>query len=198
MRRPSPQLATERLILRPWTQQDYPAFAQLNGNAQVREFFPKALTSQESDAEADRIQQHFATHGFGFWAVQTHDAPQFIGMVGLWRPGFDAHFTPCVEIGWRLMPHVWGLGYATEAARRVLAYGFTELGLSQVVAMTVPANVRSQRIMQKLGMTHNPADDFDHPKVEPVSPLLRHVLYRIDAPMQRKEDAEKRGHPTLT
>ena len=107
---------------------------------------------------------------------------EFIGYVGLAVPGFEAHFTPCVEIGWRLATPYWNLGLATEGARAVLDYAFSTVGLNEVVSFTVPANVRSRRVMEKLGLTHNPSDDFDHPRLPPDHPLRRHVLYRIRNP----------------
>lgn len=142
------------------------------------EFFQSPLTRAESDAFVDRIETHFDRHGFGFCAAELRDTGAFAGLIGLAVPAFDAPFTPCVEIGWRLSPAIWGLGLATEGARAALRYAFDELALTEVVAYTVPANVRSRRVMEKLGMTHNPTDDFDHPRIPEGHPLRRHVLYR--------------------
>lgn len=143
------------------------------------EFFPKALNRAESDVMAVRIREHFDRHGFGLWAIEVAGAADFVGLVGLSIPRFEAHFTPCVEIGWRLAFDYWGQGYATEAARAALEFGFDQLQLDEIVSFTVPANERSRRVMERLGMTHDPAEDFDHPNLPVGDPLRRHVLYRI-------------------
>jgi ribosomal-protein-alanine N-acetyltransferase len=143
------------------------------------EHFPSVLSPAESETLADRVDAHFAQHGFGLWAVEVPDQIPFIGFVGLAIPSFEAPFTPCVEVGWRLGVEHWKRGYATEAARAALAFGFGPLGLREIVSFTVPENARSRRVMERLGMTHDPADDFDHPS------LLghrRHVLYRLRSP----------------
>lgn len=146
------------------------------------QFLPKCLSRTESDALVDRIQTHFQNHSFGLYAVELRDGPSFIGFLGLSVPAFQAHFTPCVEIGWRLAANQWGRGFATEGANAVLKHAFDELKLPQVVSFTVPANVASRRVMEKIGMTHNPADDFDHPNLPEGTPLRRHVLYRKQRP----------------
>jgi ribosomal-protein-alanine N-acetyltransferase len=169
-------LQTRRLLLRRWLSADRPSFAALNADARVMEHFPSVLTRAESDAAADRIEQHFERHGFGLWALEILGVAPFAGFVGLAVPAFEAHFTPCVEIGWRLAPEHWGFGYATEAARAALNFAFVELCLGEVVSFTVPRNHRSRRVMERIGMTHNPADDFDHPHMP--ERLRRHVLYR--------------------
>jgi RimJ/RimL family protein N-acetyltransferase len=143
------------------------------------EFLPKRLTRHESDAAAACIREEFARRGFGKWAVEAGPGANFVGYVGLAVPAFDAHFTPCVEIGWRLAAEHWGRGYATEAATAVVAYAFDQLGLEEVVSFTVPDNWRSRRVMERLGMTHAPSDDFDHPSLPNGHPLRRHVLYRL-------------------
>jgi RimJ/RimL family protein N-acetyltransferase len=132
-----------------------------------------------SDAFVARAEAHFEERGFGLWAVEVRDGGTFAGFVGLSTPRFDAHFQPSVEIGWRLGPEHWGRGYATEGARAALAFGFEVLRLEGIVSFTVPANVRSRRVMEKIGMTYDPADDFDHPLLAEGHPLRRHVLYRI-------------------
>lgn len=175
----APSLRTERLLLRTFTERDLAPFASLNADARVMEHFPSLLTRAESDATVQRITDHFARHGFGLWAVEVPGVCDFIGFVGLWTPSFEAHFTPCVEVGWRLAATHWGKGYATEGARAALRFGWDRLGLDEIVAMTVPKNLRSRRVMEKIGMTYSPADDFDHPKIADDSPLRRHVLYRI-------------------
>jgi RimJ/RimL family protein N-acetyltransferase len=168
-----------RLTLRAWRDDDLPHFARINADPRVAEFLPSTLTRDESDAMAGRIRAHFDAHGFGLWAVELRETGAFIGFTGLARQTFDAPFTPCVEIAWRLDADQWGRGYATEAARIALARGFDEHGLREIVSFTVPDNRRSIRIMEKLGMTRDPADDFDHPRLAPGHPLRRHILYRI-------------------
>ncbi len=174
-----PTLTTSRLLLRPWRDADGDPFAAMCADQLVMEFFPKLLDRAESDATIDRIQDHFARHGYGLWAVEIVDVAPFAGFVGLSIPQFDAHFTPCVEVGWRLARDHWGQGYASEAAQASLEFGFRQLGLDEIVSMTAVANLRSRRVMQRIGMTHTPADDFDHPKLAADDPLCRHVLYRL-------------------
>lgn len=142
-------------------------------------FFPSTLTRERSDEFADRIEAHFEKHEFGLWAVEVRDDTDFIGYVGLSTPSFDAHFMPAVEVGWRLARACWGSGFATEAARAAIADGFERIGLPEIVSFTSPLNVRSIRVMERLGMTRNPADDFDHPRLPQGHRLRRHVLYRI-------------------
>lgn len=172
-------LSTPRLLLREWRDADLPAFAALNGDERVMQHMPKRLTPAESDAQAARIREHFDEHGFGLWAVEVVGGAEFIGFVGLSVPRFEARFTPCVEIGWRLAFEHWGRGYATEAARRALEHAFETLALDEVVSFTVVANDRSRRVMERLGMTRRPEEDFDHPLLPADSPLCRHVLYRL-------------------
>jgi len=175
----APILTTARLRLRQWREEDLAPFAALNADPQVMEFFPKVLTRAESDAVAGRIRDHFARHGFGLWAVEAPGAADFVGFVGLAVPSFEAHFTPCVEIGWRLGREHWGHGYATEAASAALAFGFGARALDEIVAFTVPANIASRRVMGRLGMRRLPADDFEHPAIAAGHPLRSHVLYRL-------------------
>jgi RimJ/RimL family protein N-acetyltransferase len=173
---------TERLLLRRWRPADRAPFAELNADPRVMEYFPAALSRDESDALADRIDAHFGAHGFGLWAIEIPDAAAFAGFCGLSVPTFAAPFVPCVEIGWRLAADHWDRGYATEAARAVLAIGFDTLALSEIVSFTTAGNTRSRRVMERIGMHHNPSDDFDHPGLPHRHPLRRHVLYRIAAP----------------
>ena len=168
-----------RVRLRPWRNEDRAPFAAMNADERVMEFFPKLLSRTESDALVDGIQAHFVRHGFGLWAVEVPDVAPFIGFTGLAVPRFTAPFTPCVEIGWRLAAEHWGMGYATEAARLALAYGFETAGLAEIVSFTTIANLRSRAVMKRLGMQRDPADDFDHPSVPDGHPLQRHVLYRL-------------------
>lgn len=172
------ELITARLRLRPWRVSDRAPFAALNADPRVSEFLPTPLDSKASDAFVDRIERHWREHGFGLFAVELLEAPRFLGYVGLVVPPFEARFTPCVEIGWRLAPSHWGRGLATEGARAVVHHAFAAVGLPELLSWTVPANARSRRIMEKLGMTHDPADDFDHPSLPPGHRLSRHVLYR--------------------
>jgi ribosomal-protein-alanine N-acetyltransferase len=177
-------LSGARVVLRPWRDEDRAAFAAMNADARVMEFLPKPLSRAESDALVDRIQAHFTTHGFSLWAVEVPESP-FIGFTGLSTPRFSAAFTPCVEVGWRLALEHWGKGYATEAARLALAYGFETAGLDEIVSFTTVANLRSRAVMERLGMRRDPADDFDHPSLPAGHPLRRHVLYRLRATRPR-------------
>ena len=171
-------LETERLRLRTWRETDREPFALMNADPRVMEFFPDVLSRSQSDALADRIQEHFTEVGFTFFAAELRESAEFIGFTGLAVPSFDAYFTPCVEIGWRLAAQCWGQGFATEAARAVLHHGFETLRMDEIVAFTVPSNVRSRRVMEKIGMVRDPAGDFDHPRLPEGHPLRRHVLYR--------------------
>ena len=175
----SPVLRTERLLLRPWRSADRPAFARMNADPDVMEFFVAPLTREESDAFVDRLEAGFAAHGFGVWAVEELSTGAFIGFAGLLHQTFEAAFTPAFEIGYRLAKHAWNQGYATEAAREAVRFGFERAGLDEIVSMTAVGNVRSRAVMDKLGMTHDLCDDFDHPRVPGGHPLKRHVLYRL-------------------
>jgi RimJ/RimL family protein N-acetyltransferase len=174
-------LETDRLILRRWRDTDRAPFAAINADPRVMEFFPATLTRAESDAGVARIEQHWHTHGFGLYAVdlKADGAHQFIGFIGLARPGFEIDFTPCIEIGWRLDASVWGRGLATEGARAVADCALGPQGLDEIVSFTSVANARSRRVMEKLGMTHDARDDFDHPHIHEGHALRRHVLYRL-------------------
>lgn len=174
------QLRTERLLLRRWREADRDLFAAMNADPRVMEHFPALQTREESDASAARIAEHFARHGYGLWAVEITGIAPFAGFIGLNHPRFETSFTPCVEIGWRLAAEHWGRGYATEGARAAMSFGFDELRLDEIVSYTVPGNVRSRRVMEKLGMVRNPAEDFEHPMVLFGNPMRTHVLYRID------------------
>jgi RimJ/RimL family protein N-acetyltransferase len=173
------ELRTQRLRLRRWLPADREPFAALNADPRVAEFLPAPLAREASDALAARVEAHFETHGFGLWAVEAPGVTSFVGFAGLSIPAFSARFTPCVEIGWRLAVPFWGRGYATEAARAALGFGFRQLRLGEIVSFTVPGNLRSRRVMEKLGMRRDPADDFDHPALPEGHPFRRHVLYRI-------------------
>ncbi len=179
------ELRTDRLLLRRWRSDDRAPFAALNADPRVTEFLAGPLSRASSDALAERIEAHFAQYGFGPWAVEVPGEIPFAGFVGLGVPGFTAPFTPCVEVLWRLAPACWGRGYATEGARAALDFGFTHAGLAEIVSFTVPANVRSRAVMERLGMTRDPADDFDHPELPAGHSLRRHVLYRARFPVAR-------------
>lgn len=171
-------LETERLLLRHWRAADLDDFTAMSADPQVMEFFVPLDGPAACEAWAARLEAHWREHGFGRWVVELPGEASFIGVIGLaWIP-YEAHFTPAVEIAWRLARAHWGRGYATEAARAAIDYGFGKLGLDEIIAVTVPANRRSRRVMERLGMVHDPDDDYDHPNV-PEGPLKRHVLYRL-------------------
>ena len=172
-------LRTPRLILRPWRDEDGDAFAAMFADTEVMEFMMPVQDRAAIDAIIGRVRGHFDRHGFGWWAAEVPGVAPFIGFIGLWHIPFEAHFTPAVEVGWRLARAHWGKGYATEGARAALDAGFTRLGLDEIVSMTVPANARSRRVMERIGMTRDPADDFDHPRLAADDPLRRHLLYRL-------------------
>lgn len=172
-------IGTERLVLRDWLPGDQEPFHRLNSDPQVMEFLPKPLTREESDAMISRLSLHIAEHGFGFWAVERRSDRAFLGFTGLLRPSFEAPFTPCVEIGWRFAREAWGRGYASEAARASLEFGFTKLGLGEIVSFTVPGNTRSMAVMERIGMRRDLDGDFEHPRLPEGNPLRKHVLYRL-------------------
>jgi RimJ/RimL family protein N-acetyltransferase len=174
-----PELVTPRLVLRNWRDGDLAEFAAINADPQVMAFFPRAYDRAESDGLVARIRNHAARCGFGLWAMEAPGEAPFMGFTGLWTPDFEAPFTPCVEIGWRLAPRFWGRGYATEAARASLRFGFEMLQQEEIVSYAVTANERSRRVMERIGMTRDLAGDFDHPKLPAGNPLRRHVLYRL-------------------
>lgn len=171
-------LRTDRLILRPWRDDDLTPFAALNGDPEVMRFFPSAADRDRSDAMALRLGAQVDERGWGLWAVEVVRGAPFIGFIGLQPIPFEAHFTPAIEVGWRLAREHWGRGYAPEGARAAVEFGFGNLQLDEIVSMTIAANLPSQRVMQKLGMTRDPADDFDHPKL-PDWEHRRHILYRL-------------------
>lgn len=176
-------LKTKRLILRPWKEEDLEPFAQLNADPRVMEYFPSALSREESNQMAKRMQTKIEERGWGWWAVSVPGIAEFIGFIGLNnvdKSTLPVHFTPAVEIGWRLAFDYWGKGYATEGARAALQYGFEMLNLNEIVSFTAMQNIRSRRIMEKIGMHHNSKDDFDHPKLPEGHWLRRHVLYRLE------------------
>lgn len=173
-------LTGEHVRLRPWRSDDLPAFATLNADPAVMEYFPAVLSTEQSNELAQRIQAGFEKNGFGFWALEIPGVLAFAGFVGLSVPGSSGlPFMPTVEIGWRLCQHAWGRGYASEAARVVLSHAFTALQLPEVVAFTTRTNQRSQAVMQRIGMRYAEGEDFMHPALPSDHPLRHHVLYRL-------------------
>lgn len=178
-----PTLKTQRLILRPWKEDDLVPFAQLNQDPLVMEFYAHLLSKEESDILAQKIQNDYAYREYGFWAVEVPGVAPFIGYVGLSDWNLDMYFAPCIDIGWRIASEYWGKGYATEAAREVLRFGFEYLQIPEILSMATLHNVRSHRVMQRLGMKTDPKENFEHPKVPKGHPLSWRVLYRL-----RKEE----------
>jgi RimJ/RimL family protein N-acetyltransferase len=170
------------LRLRGWRESDREPFADLNADPEVMEYFPAALTREQSDDLVEKIEAGFERDGFGLWALEVRESGEFVGFAGLAAPTFEAHFTPAVEVGWRLARRAWGNGYATEAGRAALDFGFERAGLGEVVSFTALGNARSRAVMERLGMSHDPGDDFDHPDLPEDDPMRRHVLYRLAAP----------------
>lgn len=172
-------IETDRLLLRPWRAADREPFAALNADPRVMEHFPETLTRQESDTLVERMEAAWRAHGFCFGAIERRSDGVFVGMAGLARVPFHAPFTPAVEIGWRLAQEFWGMGYASEAARAWLAYGFTALACEEIVSFTTTTNLRSQAVMQRIGMQRDAGRDFEHPGVAAGHPLRPHVLYAL-------------------
>lgn len=188
------ELRTDRLLLRHWRDGDREPFAALNADPEVMRHFPAPMSREDSDAFADLIAADIERDGWGWWALEVRGTGAFVGFTGLRRVGFEAHFTPAVEIGWRLARGAWGFGYATEAARAAARFGLEDLGLEEIVSFTVAGNTRSRAVMERLGMTHDAGGDFDHPRVPEDSPLRRHVLYRLRA-SRRAGPGARRASP---
>jgi RimJ/RimL family protein N-acetyltransferase len=174
-------LSSRRICLRRWRDENRETFAAMNSDARVMEFFRGCLSRIESDAMVDGIRKHFSEHDFGLWAIEVPGIAPFIGFAGLSIARFNAPFTPCVEVGWRLTFEHWGHGYATEAAQLALGYGFGTLALSEVVSYTSAMNHRSRAVMERLGMSRDPAEVFDYPALPENHPLRSHVLYRLSS-----------------
>ena len=174
----APTLTTPRLLLRGWQESDRAPFAAMSADPEVMKFYMMPLTRAESDMFIARMCERFTADGLGFFAVEQRDTGAFIGAVGLARLRFDAHFTPAVEIGWRLARDAWGQGFASEAALAALQHGFAAQGLKEIVAFAVVANAASRKVMDRIGMVRDAAGDFDHPSVPQGHPSRRHVLYR--------------------
>lgn len=176
------ELATDRLLMRQWREDDKSPFAELNADPVAMQHFPSPLSRAESDAFVDRMHARLADNGWGLWALKLRATGEFIGFTGLAPCPEDLPFAPATEVGWRLRRQHWGNGYATEAARAACEFAFQTLQLDELVSMTSVTNVASQRVMQRLGMTRDPADDFDHPRIPEGHPTRPHVLYRLRRP----------------
>jgi RimJ/RimL family protein N-acetyltransferase len=176
------ELHTRRCVLRQWKDADLAPWAAMNADPEVRRHFPSVATEEQATAEAGRCRDAIAQRGWGMWALEVPGLWPFAGFVGLNVPHYDAPWVPAVEIGWRLPRAAWGQGLATEAAQAALDFAFARLGLDEVVAITIPANTPSQRVMQRLGMRRDLDGDFDHPRIEAGHPMRRHVLYRMARP----------------
>ena len=176
----TPVLETERLLLREWWESDKAPYAALNADPAVMEHFPSTLTREQSNEMVDRMSAAFDTRGYGLWAAEVKESGAFIGFIGLSAPTWETSFTPCVEVGWRLAKESWGHGYAPEGATAALEYGFSHVDLprDEIVSFTTVDNTKSRRVMEKIGLTHDAARDFDHPML-PDWAGRRHVLYRI-------------------
>lgn len=182
------QLTTSRLLLRPWSEEDKEPFAAINADPAVMEHYPAVLSRQESDALADRFSGILENRGFGFWAVEEKASGKFIGFIGLAIADFKAHFTPCTEIGWRLARSAWGQGLAPEGAKEALRYAFQDLHNDEVVSFTTVGNKNSMRVMEKIGMSRDPRDDFIQTRLPAGHPLAPHVLYRLSKSTWQKQN----------
>ena len=176
------ELHTRRCVLRQWQDSDFEPWARMNADPEVRRYFPEVLDAEQAGAEARRCRDAIAQRGWGMWALEIPSEFRFAGFVGLHVPHFDAPFVPAVEIGWRMARAAWGRGFATEAAQAALDFAFDRLALGEVIAMAVPTNAASRRVMDRLGMRRDMSGDFDHPRVPSSHRLCRHVLYRTAAP----------------
>ena len=183
-------IETKRLRMREWRDDDLGPFARICADPRVREHFPSTLNEKQSAEWIKRTRKHFSDHGYGIWAIEPREGAPLIGYLGLVQVNFVSHFTPAVEIGWGFAPEAWGQGYASEAGRAALRHGFEQLGLDEIVSLTVSANTRSWGLMRGLGMRRNSADDFDHPAVPEGHHLRRHRLSRLTA-----DDWRRRTEP---
>jgi RimJ/RimL family protein N-acetyltransferase len=175
-------IETARLILRRWRPDDVEPFAAMNADPRVMEFFRAVLTPAETKTMVAWIERRIECDGFGLWATELKSAKAFIGFIGLSAASDSLPFSPCVEIGWRLAFDYWGRGYAQEGARAAMAFGFDTVGLKEIVSFTTVQNVRSRHVMERIGMTYDRKDDFEHPGLPEHHPLRKHVLYRKARP----------------
>lgn len=169
---------SERLGFRAWNENDYEPFAAMNSNENVMEYFPKALSKEESDNFATKIRSRFKEFGYGLYAVDELQTKEFIGFIGFSHPSFELGFSPFIEIGWRLRKDKWNKGFASEGAKRCLQFAFEHLDLNQVYSFTSKVNTKSEHIMKKIGMKK--IQEFEHPNIELGSNLKTHVLYKIE------------------
>ncbi len=174
-----PTLRTARLVLRPWREADREPFAAMNADPEVRRYFPSVLSRAQSDVNADFLSSRFEHTEYGPWAVEIPGVTPFAGFVGMWNVSFDDPPRGRVEIGWRLARAYWGKGYASEAARAALAFGFERCNLEEIIAFVVPANAASRAVMDRIGLVDQPAESFDHPRVPEGHPYRWHLLYRL-------------------
>ena len=174
-----PPIVTDRLRLRDWREADLDPFVAMNADPVVMEFFPETYSEERTRRFVTLIRERWTQLGYSLWAVERKDTGRFIGYIGLWPATFPAHFTPAVEVGWRLAADQWGHGFATEGAQAALDYGFKTIGLDEIVSFTAAINVRSWRVMERLGMRRDFSGDFEHPNVPEGHPVRPHVLYRI-------------------
>ena len=173
------ELRTRRTLLRQWKDSDLPAWCAMNADAQVRRYFPAPLGFEQAVQEAGRMRAAITQRGWGMWALELPGQLPFAGTVGLHVTTIDAPFVPTVELGWRLCREAWGRGLATEAAQAAAQFAFEHLQLDELTAYTAEENLPSQAVMQRLGMQHDTADDFDHPLIAAGQPLRRHRLFRL-------------------
>jgi len=179
---PAPTLETPRLLLRQWRDSDVEEWVKMGADPRVMEFFPALEDRASAEAGAKRLRERLEQNGFGWWVIDVKDGPPFAGVIALHVLPDDMPFRPTREVGWRLPVHAWGHGYATEGARAAIDYAFGSLDWPELVSMTAAINLRSQRVMQRLGMSRDPADDFEYPRLEPGHPLRPHVLHRLRRP----------------
>lgn len=187
-------IETERLILRTWQKEDAEAYFQINQDPQVIEFLRGPMTKEQVDEFISAMIIHNDKHSYTLWAVELKETDELIGFIGLKYIDWEAHFTPAVEVGWRLGSQYWGKGYATEGASAALNYGFKRCGLKEIVSFTVPSNVRSIRVMEKIGLKRDVNGDFTHPKSPVDHPLSKHILYRIAKEEYLQQDKRKEIH----
>lgn len=183
-------IRTERLVLRRWRDEDRPPWVALCADPEVMEHFQGTTPADVANGFIDKVERHWDEHGWGLWALEVPGVSPFIGHTGLW-PATHALGYESVEVGWRLARPYWGHGYVTEAAREALRFGFEDVGLETIVSFTVPANERSWRVMERIGLERVPDGDFDHPSVDAAAypRLVRHVLYRLDRATWRERQS---------